>query len=104
MTASDAGAAAIDPIPKATAVNTSGDDLFIFVREYRGEARPIAGGSIVDWLLGAQRDRMAGVELFDQLCWRMVGQDIPLWRANLSISTLHPQIMGRASAGGGIPA
>jgi adenylate cyclase len=94
MTASDAGTAVIDPIPKPTAVTTSGDDLFTFVREYRGEARPIAGGSIVDWLLGAQRDRMAGVELFDRLCWRMIGQDIPLWRANLSISTLHPQIMG----------
>ncbi len=94
MIARDASGALVDPIPPKTVVTASGDDLFTLVREYRGDGHPIAGGPIVDWLLGAHRDRIAGIELFDTLCWRMLGQDIPLWRANLSISTLHPQIMG----------
>jgi adenylate cyclase len=93
MAASDARVAVIDPPPNRTAVTTSGDDLFTFVGEFRGQG-PIAGGNIVEWLLGAHRDQVGGVELFDTMCWRMVGQGIPLWRANLSITTLHPQIMG----------
>jgi adenylate cyclase len=80
--------------PKTTAVTPGGNDLFVFVGEYRGEGRPIADGPIVDWLLSAHRDSMDGLQLFNNLCWRMLGQGIPLWRANLSISTLHPQIMG----------
>ncbi|MGO8919603.1 MAG: adenylate/guanylate cyclase domain-containing protein [Stellaceae bacterium] len=94
MTVSDASGAVLDPTQERPAVTTSGDDLFTLVREYQGEGRPIAGGNLVDWLLGEQSRTSDGVELFDALCWRMVGQDIPLWRANLSISTLHPQIMG----------
>jgi adenylate cyclase len=85
--------AVLDP-PKETAVTPGGNDLFVLVNEYHGEGRPIAGGPIVDWLLGAHRDSMDGSQLFDTLCWRMLGQDIPLWRANLSISMLHPQLMG----------
>ncbi|HXY98520.1 MAG TPA: adenylate/guanylate cyclase domain-containing protein [Stellaceae bacterium] len=91
---SEASAAAIDRMAERPTVTTSGDDLFTFVREYRGAARPIGGGDIVEWLLSEQGRGMEGVELFDALCWRMVGQGIPLWRANLSIGTLHPQIMG----------
>jgi len=101
MSPSDTRTAVIDPIPArgpATAfggpATAFGDDLFVLVREYRGEARPVACANLVDWLLSANTRSLEGVELFDGLCWRMVGQGIPLWRANLSISTLHPQIMG----------
>lgn len=85
---------AIDWGTKETAVAPSGDDLFIFVGEHRGAGRPIEGGDLVEWILGNESRSMQGVELFDALCWRMAGQGIPLWRANLSLNTLHPQIMG----------
>lgn len=94
MTVSEASGPAIEWNPKAPAVTPSGDDLFVFVQEYRGEGKPIAGGNLVDWILSEQSRTLEGVALFDALCWRMVGHDIPLWRANLSIATLHPQIVG----------
>jgi len=76
------------------AVASSGDDLFIMVQEYRGHARPIPGGNLVEWILGAETRTKDGTAVFDELCWRLVGQGIPLWRANLSVGTLHPQILG----------
>jgi adenylate cyclase len=94
MTVSEASGPAIDWKPKGAAITASGDDLFTFVQEYRGEGRPIADGNLVDWLLREQSRTAEGVALFDALCWRMLGDGIPLWRANLSISTLHPQILG----------
>jgi hypothetical protein len=36
----------------------------------------------------------SGVELFDELCWRLVGDDVPLWRATYHVGVLHPQIRG----------
>src|SRR5205823_7051326 len=35
-----------------------------------------------------------GVELFDELCWRLLGDRVPLWRATLYMGTLHPLISG----------
>src|SRR6266849_5736163 len=89
MTANDSGAAG-----NTSATTASGDDLFTMVQEYAGEGRPIAGGNIVDWILVESSRTMNGAALFDGLCWRLLGQGVPLWRANLSIGTLHPQIMG----------
>ncbi|HUC65314.1 MAG TPA: adenylate/guanylate cyclase domain-containing protein [Stellaceae bacterium] len=77
-----------------TAVTASGDELFVVVSETAGLGRPIAGGNIVDWILSRESRGKDGVTMFDELCWRMVAQDVPLWRAALSIGTLHPQIMG----------
>jgi adenylate cyclase len=93
MTANDSGAAGDTPA-RAPGGTASGDDLFTMVQEYAGEGRPIAGGNIVDWILVESSRTMNGAALFDSLCWRLVGQGVPLWRANLSIATLHPQIMG----------
>jgi len=36
----------------------------------------------------------SGVELFDELCWRLFGDDVPLWRATYHVGVLHPQIRG----------
>jgi adenylate cyclase len=72
----------------------AGSELFVVVREHKSEGRPIAEGNLVDWLLDLDNRSKDGIVLFDELCWRLLGQGIPLWRANLSIGTLHPQIMG----------
>src|SRR5437588_742885 len=32
--------------------------------------------------------------MFDELCWRLVGDGVPLFRATLHMGTLHPQIGG----------
>ena len=52
------------------------------------------GGEVGRWLLvdGPQID--SEIELFDELCWRLVGDGVPLWRAGLHVGTLHPQIRG----------
>ena len=72
----------------------TGEDLFILVREHASSERPSGEGALVDWLLSQGSQMEDGAALFGELCWRMVAQGIPLWRANLSIGTLHPQIMG----------
>jgi adenylate cyclase len=36
----------------------------------------------------------SGVKLFDELCWRLLGDDVPLWRATYHVGVLHPQIRG----------
>jgi hypothetical protein len=32
--------------------------------------------------------------MFDELCWRLVGDGVLLWRAGLYMGTLHPQTRG----------
>ena len=58
--------------------------------------RPISGGPVADWLLRQGPQIEHGVELFGELCWRLVGGGIGLWRATLHFGTLHPQIQGLA--------
>ena len=94
MSPSDTTTAVVEKARMGPPATSSGDDLFVMVREFRGDGRPVACADLVDWLLSTETRGMEGAELFDALCWRMVGNGIPLWRANLSISTLHPQIMG----------
>jgi adenylate cyclase len=71
-----------------------GGDLFRIEGAYTGLGAPIIGGGVGRWLLvdGPQID--SEVELFDELCWRLLGDGVPLWRATLHIGTLHPQIRG----------
>ena len=73
---------------------TSGEDLFRVEGVFSGLAAPIPGGDITRWILAEGPHIDNEVELFDELCWRLVGDGIPLWRANLHIGTLHPQIRG----------
>ena len=80
--------------PESIAAPTAANELFSVVRQEPGGGRPIAGGSLIDWILSPANRTKDGVVMFDELCWRMVGQDLPLWRANLSIGTLHPQLTG----------
>jgi adenylate cyclase len=73
---------------------TSGEEFFRIEGVYTGLGGPILGGEVGRWLLvdGPQID--SEVELFDELCWRLVGDGVPLWRASLQIGMLHPQIRG----------
>jgi adenylate cyclase len=79
--------------PRPHGVTRSGDELFVMTRELAGHGSPIPGGNLVDWILSEESRSKDGLVLFDELCWRLVGQGVRLWRANLSIGTLHPQIM-----------
>src|SRR5437762_8573797 len=71
-----------------------GHEIFEIAGSYRGAGHPIADGSVVDWLLDKGRLVERDAEFFDELCWRLLGAGIPLWRANISVRTLHPQILG----------
>jgi adenylate cyclase len=71
-----------------------GNGFFRIEAAYTGLGAPIIGGEVSRWLLvdGPQID--SEVELFDELCWRLLGDGVPLWRATLYFGTLHPQIRG----------
>jgi adenylate cyclase len=73
---------------------TSGEEFFRIEGVYTGLGAPIPDGQVARWLLtdGPQID--SEIELFDELCWRLVGDGVPLWRASLHMGTLHPQIRG----------
>ena len=50
---------------------------------------------IVDWLVDGARSTMQAHEVLAELCERLVGCGIPLWRVAVFVRTLHPHIMGR---------
>src|SRR4051812_41437766 len=56
--------------------------------------RPIADGDVTRWLLGPGRLSQSIPAMLDELCWRLVGDGVPLCRASLNLETLHPQIQG----------
>jgi adenylate cyclase len=61
---------------------------------YSGAGRPIATPDLVNWLLEHGRSIESITEFVDELCWRLVGCGLPLWRVTLHTATLHPQIEG----------
>ena len=61
---------------------------------HTGLGTPISGGDPAGWLLHHGRAIEPETALFDELCWRLIGSGIPLWRATLHVSTLHPQMIG----------
>jgi adenylate cyclase len=73
---------------------TSSEDFFRTEGAYTGLGAPIPGGGIGRWLLAEGPQIDSHVELFDELCWRLVGDGVPLWRATLYMGTLHPLIRG----------
>ncbi|HKO09011.1 MAG TPA: adenylate/guanylate cyclase domain-containing protein [Alphaproteobacteria bacterium] len=46
----------------------------------------------IQWLLGEGRRIDDGGVFFGELCQRLVAAGLPLWRANLSVRVLHPQL------------
>src|SRR5262245_44204515 len=51
--------------------------------------------STVDWLVDGARSTMQAHQMVAELCNRLVGCGIPLWRVAVFVRTLHPHIMGR---------
>jgi len=51
--------------------------------------------SIADWLVDGARSTMQAHQVLAELCDRLVGCGIPLWRAAVFVRTLDPHIMGR---------
>jgi len=73
---------------------TSGEEFFRTEGASTGLGEPIPGGQIARWLLVEGPHIDSGVELFDELCWRLLGDNVPLWRATFHVGVLHPQIRG----------
>ena len=80
------------PLDAPVLPTTSGDDFFRTEGAYTGLGAPIPGGQVERWLLREGPHIENIVEMFDELCWRLVGDGLPLWRATLHMGTLHPQI------------
>src|SRR5262245_49952211 len=51
--------------------------------------------AVVDWLVDGARSTMHAHEVLAELCERLLGCGIPLWRVAVFVRTLHPYIMGR---------
>src|SRR6516162_2582212 len=51
--------------------------------------------STVDWLVDGARSTMQAHQVLAELCERLLGCGIPLWRVAVFVRTLHPHIMGR---------
>jgi adenylate cyclase len=82
------------PLDVPPDTTTSGEDFFRTEGAYTGLGAPIPGGRIDRWILGEGPHIDSDVELFDELCWRLFGDGVPLWRATLYMGTLHPLIRG----------
>jgi adenylate cyclase len=92
--ASDLSTAQSLALPPEPPPRLSGEEFFRIEGVYTGLGAPILGGEVERWLLVEGPQIESGVELFDELCWRLLGDGVPLWRASLQIGTLHPLIRG----------
>ena len=52
--------------------------------------------SVIDWLSDGARSAQLSEDVLTDLCRRMIDAGIPLWRAAVFVTTLHPDFMGRA--------
>jgi adenylate cyclase len=52
--------------------------------------------SVIDWLVDGARSGSRSEDVLSELCRRMVGSGIPLWRAAVFVNTLHPDVIGRS--------
>jgi adenylate cyclase len=50
---------------------------------------------VLDWLAGGALSGPQSHDVLAQLCQRMLDAGIPLWRAAVFVTTLHPDVMGR---------
>lgn len=51
--------------------------------------------AVMDWLAGGALSGPESADVLAQLCQRMLDAGIPLWRAAVFVTTLHPDVMGR---------
>ena len=77
------------PLKPADAMTS--DEKFIRTEgAYTSLGAPIPGGQVGRWLLREGPHIENIIEMFGELCWRLVGDGLPLWRATLHMGTLHP--------------
>lgn len=52
--------------------------------------------AVIDWLTDGARSEQLSEAVLADLCRRMADAGIPLWRVAVFVTTLHPDVMGRA--------
>ena len=82
------------PLDIPADTTTGGEEFFRTEGVYTGLGAAITGGQIARWILTEGPHFHSHVEFFDELCWRVLGDGVPLWRATLYAGTLHPLIRG----------
>ena len=60
-----------------------------------GDTTQVAGGALIDWLLREAWRCQTPMELSEQFAEQLLAIGLPLWRFNVSIWTLHPELQGR---------
>jgi adenylate cyclase len=50
---------------------------------------------VMEWLAGGALSGPESADVLAQLCQRMMDAGVPLWRAAVFVTTLHPDVMGR---------
>src|ERR1700733_12707128 len=50
---------------------------------------------VMEWLAGGALSGPESADVLAQLCQRMIDAGVPLWRAAVFVTTLHPDVMGR---------
>src|SRR5882724_3419751 len=51
--------------------------------------------STIDWLVDGARSAATPEGVLAEMCARLVAAGLPLWRVNVFVRTLHPELMGR---------
>jgi adenylate cyclase len=51
---------------------------------------------ITDWLIDGARSAPSPTQMMAETCERLVAAGLPLWRVNVFIRTLHPDVFGRS--------
>jgi adenylate cyclase len=85
-----AHAVPMDLIMPLGRADTKTSGFFCTEGAYTSLGAPVPGGQVGRWLLREGSHIKSIVEMFDELCWRLVGDGLPLWRATLHMGTLHP--------------
>ena len=49
----------------------------------------------IDWLVDGARSAARPEGVLEEMCARLVAEGLPLWRVNVFVRTLHPDLMGR---------
>lgn len=52
--------------------------------------------TLVAWLADHRGHSRPTIQLFNELCQRLVAEGIPLWRANVSLNDHHPEVAARS--------
>ena len=80
------------PLDLPPDTTTTGEEFFRTEGAYTSLGAAIPGGGIDRWILSEGPHFDSHVEFFDELCWRLLGDGVPLWRGTLYAGTLHPPI------------